>query len=106
MKRRVLLALGLAVCSLGSARAAFAQSDTLQIPPNVLLLVDTSGSMEWKSSTTGCPNNLPCFPKCVPDQPNTGSLIQNEKSRWTELLEVLTGSLQNYSCFAQPRTGN
>lgn len=91
---------------MSNARTALAQSDTNPAPPNILLLVDTSGSMEWKSSTAGCPNNQPCFPACQADQPNNGTTLNpNEKSRWTELLEVLTGSIQNYSCFPEQRTG-
>lgn len=92
-------AIGTLTCSTNS----LAQSNPPK--PNVLLLVDTSGSMEWKSSTTGCPNNLPCFPACRPDQPNDGVSNPNEKSRWTELLEVMTGSIQKYSCFAEQRSG-
>jgi type IV pilus assembly protein PilY1 len=87
------------------AERANAQNDINPAQPNVLLLVDTSGSMEWKSSTAGCPNNQPCYPKCVPDQPNDGINMLNEKSRWTELVEVLTGSIDKYSCYAEPRKG-
>jgi type IV pilus assembly protein PilY1 len=104
MSKRILVVSGLAVGTLATG-AALAQSDTNPAKPNVLLLVDTSGSMEWKSSTAGCPKNQPCFPACQPDQPNDGTNNPNERSRWTELQEVMTGSIQQYSCFAQPRSG-
>ena len=61
--------------------------------PNVLLLVDTSGSMEYKTSSNA-------FPACkydttgvVPNGPAT-----SEKSRWIDLVEVLTGTITNYEC--------
>lgn len=54
--------------------------------PNVLLLVDSSGSMEYKAGSTS-------FPLCDPTGGGT-----NERSRWIDLVEVLTGSIQNYRC--------
>src|SRR5581483_9606589 len=58
--------------------------------------VDTSGSMEWKSSGD-------VDPVCDPTNPNTSTLTTNEKSRWIELVETLTGTIDNYSCYAEPR---
>lgn len=59
--------------------------------PNVLLLVDNSGSMERK------PDNQP--PTC---KPGDGT---SEINRWGMLLQALTGSFQPYfSCAAVPRT--
>ena len=69
-----------------------AQVDVNPPLPNVLLLVDTSGSMEYKSSGAE-------YPSCVPEG-------TSEKSRWVELLEVLTGSIQNYSCQAVDRSSS
>lgn len=81
----------------GAAAAQTGGPDMNIATPNVLLLVDTSGSMEWKSGTRTPPT-------CVPDSENTGaSTDQNEKSRWIELVEVLTGTIRHYSCFSQPR---
>lgn len=65
----------------GVARAAI--DDPM---PNVLLLVDSSGSMEYKAGSSS-------FPQCDP----TG-LGVNERSRWIDLVEVLTGTIQNYRC--------
>lgn len=81
---------GLLAALLASPRAA-AQAEAEKPPPNVLLLVDTSGSMEFK--TDGA------FPTCVP-----GDSALSEKSRWIELIEVMTGSFENYSCWAQNRS--
>jgi type IV pilus assembly protein PilY1 len=78
-----LLAAGAVISASGAARA---QEDVNPPLPNVMLLVDTSGSMEYQSSSTS-------FPTCDP----TGS-TPSQKSRWIELLEVLTGSIQNYRC--------
>jgi type IV pilus assembly protein PilY1 len=76
--------------------------------PNVLLVVDTSGSMEY---TVGVNNttNKPEFPDCTPGaatssgdgQPGTGD---NDKSRWIDLIEVLTGTINNYRCQAVDRS--
>src|SRR3954462_11492736 len=72
-------------CGLLSSRAG-AQADLNPPLPNVLLLVDTSGSMEYKTDGTAV--------SCSPG--NTAGL--NEKSRWVDLVEVLTGTIDNYSC--------
>jgi type IV pilus assembly protein PilY1 len=65
---------------------AGAQADLNPPLPNVLLLVDTSGSMEYKIDGTP----VTCNPG------NTANV--NDKSRWTNLVEVLTGTIDNYSC--------
>jgi len=56
-----------------------------KMPPNVLLIVDTSGSMEYEAGQE-------TFPTCNPG--GSGS----ERSRWVDAVEVLTGTIQNYSC--------
>src|SRR6187401_3327666 len=61
--------------------------------PNVMLLVDTSGSMEYLSSSTE-------FPAC---DPTSNDDDDNEKSRWIELVEVLTGTIKDYRCAAVDR---
>jgi type IV pilus assembly protein PilY1 len=85
-------------CLAGGAAAQTEGPDVVAQQPNVLLLVDTSGSMEWKSSG-------PVSPVCDPLNPNTSSSTTNEKSRWIELVETLTGSVNNYSCYAEARDG-
>ncbi|MEZ4224149.1 MAG: PilC/PilY family type IV pilus protein [Polyangiaceae bacterium] len=84
-KARTLVSLAALVgTSLGAGSAA-AQVDVNPPLPNVMLLVDSSGSMEYKSSSAA-------FPSCDPTGPGS------EKSRWVELLEVLTGTIQDYRC--------
>lgn len=78
------------------AGSAAAQADLTPPLPNVLLLVDTSGSMEYL--TDGTLPKLDAQGKCLPPAP--GSDNQN---RWAKLVSVLTGTIQNYSCFAQKR---
>jgi len=90
--RRYSAALALCAAFAYSGHAA-AQADVSPQSPNVLLLVDTSGSMEYKTSSN-------VFPICrynatglIPSPPTL-----SEKSRWTDLVEVLTGSIANYDC--------
>lgn len=66
------------------ASTAAAQVDVNPPLPNVMLLVDSSGSMEYKTSSTS-------YPTCNP------STSGSEKSRWIDLVEVLTGSIPNAS---------
>jgi len=73
-----------------------ASSGTLsEATPLVLLLVDTSGSM---ARTTGCSCDTPSCEKCLPD------CSKGEQDRWTQLLEVLTGTFDGFSCEALERT--
>ncbi len=81
---------GVATLTASSARA---QTDIEKPLPNVLLLVDTSGSMEFTT-------NANVHPICNPGNPSA----TNEKSRWIDLVEVMTGSFRDYSCFAQDRS--
>jgi type IV pilus assembly protein PilY1 len=93
-RHRTAYSAALVLCAaFGYSAHAAAQADVNPQPPNVLLLIDTSGSMEYKSATS-------TFPVCrynatglIPSPPTT-----SEKSRWTDLVEVLTGSITNYDC--------
>ncbi|MBW2458912.1 MAG: hypothetical protein JRI68_30715, partial [Deltaproteobacteria bacterium] len=66
-----------------------AQIDVDPPLPNLMLLVDTSGSMEYL--TSGDP-----VASCNP----TGA---SDLNRWATLVSVLTGSVQNRGCYAQVR---
>lgn len=92
-RSRRALTLGLAGVALmcGFSGHAAAQSEAEVPTPNVLLLVDNSGSMEFKVDGT--------FPSCVPNDTSV-----DQRSRWIELVEVLTGKINNYSCWAQDRS--
>lgn len=82
---------------------AHAQLDTNPPPPNVLLLVDTSGSMEYliESTVVGgqVRNKLPgqvANSTCD----GTPATVLN---RWATLVSVLTGSINNFSCLKTDR---
>ncbi|MBN1609342.1 MAG: hypothetical protein JW940_22115, partial [Polyangiaceae bacterium] len=88
---RFLMVAAVAGGVLGTVRLAKAQADTALPLPNVLLLVDNSGSMEFESSGD-------TLPTCDPTDPEA-----SEKSRWIELVEVLTGAIPDYRCQAVAR---
>jgi type IV pilus assembly protein PilY1 len=74
-----------------SSGHALGQADISPPPPNVLLLVDTSGSMDYKTNSNS-------FPACHYAGSVTTGTATSERSRWIELVEVLTGSINNYDC--------
>jgi|GEM_PF-782638 len=87
------------IAGLGAGTTASAQDpDIRNIRPHVMLLVDTSGSMERKPncicSTPAC---LECLPVC-----SAGSYEQN---RWSVVAQALTGEFSPYECNADPRIG-
>jgi hypothetical protein len=91
--------LGLLVASLGPRAKVSAQSpDIRNIRPHVMLLVDTSGSMERKPncicSTPAC---LECLPVC-----GAGTYEQN---RWSVVAQALSGEFIPYECNADLRIG-
>ncbi len=59
--------------------------------PNVLLLTDTSGSMEYEVDGT------------LPDAASVCSSTGSYKSRWINLIEALTGTINGYGCFSHDR---
>lgn len=84
---RKLTTITIATALLGTTlhNEAKAQSELVKPLPNVLLLVDTSGSMEYKTGSHDPP-------VCDPDG------TDSERSRWIQLVEVLTGTILDYSC--------
>jgi type IV pilus assembly protein PilY1 len=101
-RKQALLALAAAAAALTLAeRPARAQLDIDPPLPNVLLLVDTSGSMEYlvapdatgKSQLPGSVAGSACDGKPSP------SLL----NRWATLVTVLTGQINNFACMATPR---
>ena len=86
------LILGSLAAALGFAHTAAAQSDISGAAPNVMLLVDSSGSMEYMTSSTG-------QPACDPN-----SAAGSQKSRWINLVEVLTGNITDYRCSTVDRS--
>ena len=86
---------GLAVARAGAQDAA----DVRAIKPVMMLLVDTSGSMERVAATTSeeaADEALPDFPDCSAGTPR--------RSRWAITLEALTGSFSSVDCEAEART--
>ncbi|MFO0625464.1 MAG: PilC/PilY family type IV pilus protein [Polyangiales bacterium] len=102
----MLLAAGVAVMS---ADAAAQTPDVRLIRPNLLLLVDTSGSMEWRTNTL----NSDCIGRDggICNRTSSGGSIcavtaptDERRNRWTTAIEVLTGTIENFSCQEVPRT--
>lgn len=97
--RRALRA-ALALATLGAGlwpRAARAQLDIDPPLPNVLLLIDSSGSMEnmvdgRRPEAAGA--------ACTPGVDMTA----DQKNRWAILVSALTGSMDHFSCEAVDRT--
>ncbi len=77
---------------------ASAQPDIRNIRPHVVLLVDTSGSMERKPNcictTPAC---LECLPVC-----SAGTYEQN---RWAVVAQALTGEFSPFECNSETRIG-
>jgi hypothetical protein len=63
--------------------------------PRVLLLLDTSGSMQWRE---GCACSTPSCSECLP------SCEAGERSRWHRVIEALTGSFTSADCETTART--
>src|SRR5262245_20167506 len=95
MRNSLILTTAALLALLGSTKLAHAQSaaGVTQKPlPNVMLLVDTSGSMERMNDNT--------LPVCVPG-------TASNPNRWGTLVQSLTGNLQPYfSCGTMDRAPN
>ena len=90
---------GLLLASLGPSTKVSAQApDIRNIRPHVMLLVDTSGSMERKPdcicTTPAC---LECLPVCSPGA--------YEENRWSVVAQALTGEFSPYECNSETRIG-
>ena len=89
----------LLLASLGTGTKVSAQApDIRNIRPHVVLLVDTSGSMERKPNcictTPAC---LECLPLC-----SAGTYEQN---RWSVVAQALAGEFSPYECNSDTRIG-
>ena len=86
----------------GDARAQIAGTTTRPLP-NVLLLVDSSGSMERMADSS-----LPSDNRGSPTPTSVCSPgVESTPNRWGMLIQALTGNLQPYfSCDAIARTGS
>ncbi|MCA9529181.1 MAG: PQQ-binding-like beta-propeller repeat protein [Myxococcales bacterium] len=81
------------------APAAAQPPDVREIPPVVMLLVDTSGSMMRKPKCVCRPDNPTADLGAACDQclPNC-NIVPAERNRWAEVLEALSGSFISYDC--------
>ena len=106
------LAFGAAVFSI--AWAASAEESTL-LPPDILLLIDTSGSMglttvrDDSDPTKYAPPQCATYPASTPVDVNATSFATatpagaTPPDRWSILVKVLTGTVEGHSCSSQPR---
>ena len=80
-------------------RRTAAQLDTNPPLHNVMLLVDSSGSMEYANdgSAVTCDQVDPISPLRSPPGPS-------QKNRWMQLVEVLTGDVKDTGCYSQDRS--
>ncbi|HEV3193664.1 MAG TPA: hypothetical protein VGY54_24330, partial [Polyangiaceae bacterium] len=99
------LAVLILVVPYGTARAQ-GQIDTNPPPPNVLILLDNSGSMERMIDGTIPENTAANACDCDPVSGNCGGFSQTpNKNRWNTVQTALTGDLTNgFHCVAMPRT--
>jgi len=99
MQRPLVVAPALIALTFSLGAAAEAQS------PNVLLLVDTSGSMEYLPGKAA-------FPECSLASGGLPATANDQKSRWIELQQALvgqpvdstSGAALAYKCFKQSRS--
>jgi hypothetical protein len=83
-------------CVENRCRAEWIGEDRVKADPLVMIVLDTSASMERKAgcecTSASC---IECWPACGAE----GS----EKNRWTQMLEALTGTFEAFSCEAKAR---
>lgn len=103
------LMIGLSLALAGGAQAQDVQYD----PPDVLLLIDTSGSMQ---ETAFRESGRWALPKCSTDIANPKPVQMSATAledaghtytapdRWMTVLDTLTGTFSNMRCVAQSRT--
>lgn len=111
-RKRFGLLASLAAAWLSAPSLAEAQpvpGDVRLIRPNIMVLLDTSGSMEFRTNTVNnacrgadggacnrCSNGVSiCSPSCPADE---------QRNRWTTAIEVLTGTINNFTCVESDRT--
>jgi type IV pilus assembly protein PilY1 len=81
---------GVVASALLAPAASHAQTDVAPPLPQVLILLDSSGSMERMANS-----NLPSV--------TANNTTTTERTRWIQALEVLGGSIVNYSMLHAPR---
>jgi type IV pilus assembly protein PilY1 len=84
------------LCTPGTAAAQ--DPDMREIFPYVMLVIDTSGSME---QLPACPCKTPGCAECLPICDDVDP--EKRKNRWAVTLEALTGEFNNFACKQLPR---
>jgi type IV pilus assembly protein PilY1 len=90
---------------------SFAQPDARLLRPNIMVLLDTSGSMEFRMNArdddTACDRSDggECV-RCTSgaSQCSTSCSASESRNRWITAIEVLTGTINGYSCTQAPRS--
>ena len=97
--------MALALCATRVQAQAVSEPDIRDIQPFVMVIVDSSGSMEYlpncTCSTLGCSE---CLPKCDLTNDTAGEPPAGKKNRWATLLEALTGKFNDFQCTKLART--
>lgn len=88
----------LVLSALHPTRSSAQLADVQPIKPLMMLLVDTSGSMEYLPDTV---TSVDALPNCSYNSTND----RNQKNRWAITVEALTGTLTDFKCQLEPRTG-
>lgn len=94
-KHHLLVIVALSLVGIAIAPTARAQMQNAR--PFVMILLDTSGSMEWRAASFDDGGER--LPTC-----SGGPLDQ--RSRWIITQEVLTGTFESYSCEYEEREGD
>lgn len=95
---------------LPSTTQAQADPDLRGILPYLMLVIDTSGSMErLPACTCTTPGCIECLPDCsLPNAagipPKDAQGHERKKNRWATALEALTGGFTDFECEALGRT--
>jgi type IV pilus assembly protein PilY1 len=94
-----------------SSRAEAQEPDVRSIPPFVMLVVDSSGSMEdlpgcTCKSESDCTNCRPdcSLPNVFGEPPKDSNGHELKKNRWAVTLEALTGKFNDFQCNELART--
>ena len=100
--KRVLLTGSVVTLALGGwSGSARAQLDIDPPLPNVLLMIDTSGTMEYLINPDATGANV--LPGAVAGTACDSVTSPTQQNRWTSLVSVLTGTIKNFKCQATPR---
>jgi type IV pilus assembly protein PilY1 len=93
-----------AVLCFASTASAQKEPDMRAIAPFVMIVADTSGSMEWRPDCQCTTTDCNCYPDCSLLNDAQQKAPPGKKNRWAMLLESLTGSFTDFQCVPLTRT--